>query len=733
MLKKISALIMALIIMVAGVLFVGCNVDTAGRPFGGYPNGNGEAGGGSGSGGSSDGTSQEEYLDDNDVEDIEVTDGNHTYALYSAEDGTFVYKCTDGDCDEEVSFTVTCESGTADCYTVDGGTLTFGNITAKSVYSITGKLYGNIVIDVGEDYKFELSLQNFSLTSYTECPIDIESGDKVTISAKNGTENYIYDLREAVDEEGISASVYAKCDLAIQGKGTLYVKSVNNNGIHTKDDLSVKNLTLQVDCIDNALKGNDSVTIESGNLTLIARGGDGIKTSNSDVSATTSKQRGTITISGGNILIYAACDGIDAAYDAVINESTASVDLKIYTDKYSKYSEEVTSVTDSVYYVRYNSSAYKYSVKFIKEDGTYVWCNSSSYKTVSGGRDTYYYYPITKPSGYTKVQLYIYSSAQAQGQDTDYTACTDAITANTNYDTIYLSNRNGSLVYGWTNYTTTTSNMPGGMGGMQEGNTDKGDYSTKGIKADNAINISAGAIVIQSYDDAVHANSDVELENGETPLGNVTVSGGSLTLYSNDDGIHADGTLIISDGTVSVINSYEGLEGNFVKIEGGNVSVISKDDGINATSVSGEAIVISGGNLYVYAGGDGLDSNSKANYDGLLISGGKTVVISTSGGNSCIDSEYGYKYSGGYVIAICPVGMTQEVERYDKTTGYATTKSNFSVTANNYVTVSGVVTVKMPKSITNAFAIYLGTTSGSITTSSSTTSTLDANGVCWNV
>lgn len=673
-------------------------------------------------------TDTDETLDDNEVKDIETDTTEHTFVLTSVDNGTYLYTCTDEDCNEEISFTITCSSGTDDCVTVDGTTITFGAITEKSVYSISGEFYGNIVIDVGEDYKFELDLEGFTITSYSECPIAILSGDKVTLSAKKETENYIYDLREEVGDEGYSGSVYALCDLDIQGKGALYVKSENNNGIHTKDDLTVKNLTLQVDCIDNALKGNDSVTIQSGNITLIARAGDGIKTSNSDISSK-GNQRGTVTINGGNILIYAACDGIDAAYDVVIDESVATVDIQIYTDKYSKYSEEVTSVQSGTYYIRYNSTAYKYSILFYNSDTDYVYVNSSSYKTVSTGKGTYYYYPITAKSGYSKVKLFIYSSSEEQGQSEDYVACSEYMTLNSSYDTIALNNRNGSLSLSWTNYTTTNNQD---FGGMQEGNTDKGDYSTKGIKADNQITISAGTIFIQAYDDAIHANNDNELENGETPVGDITILGGTITLYSNDDGIHADGTLSISDGTVTVNKSYEGLEGGFINISGGTVSVISSDDGLNAKTTSSEGIVISGGTVYVYAGGDGLDSNSKTSYSGIVISGGKTVVISTSGGNSCIDAEYGYKYTGGTLIAVCPTGMTQEVTRYNKTTGYAVTKSNFSLSANSYLVVSGVVTVKMPKSISSAFAIYLGETNGAITTASSTSYTLDTNGVYWN-
>lgn len=670
----------------------------------------------------------DEIPDENEVEVTEPDSTEHDFTVISQTDGVFTYQCRD--CGVEETVAITCESGTQNAYSVEGNTITFSNISGQSVYDVQGAFHGNIVIDVSDDYKFELQMSGFEMYSHDACPITVVSGDKVTLSAKKSTENYINDMRETVDgtdENAISASVYALCDLDIQGKGSLFVTSVNNNGIHTKDDLSVKNLSLQVDCMDNALKGNDSVTVESGTLVLIARQGDGVKTTNSDVSAK-GNQRGTVTISGGDILIYAACDGIDSAYNVNIDESAATVSLQIFTDKYSKYSEEVTAVAESVYYIRFNSTAYSYSLKFYNDDTDVVWYHSSSSTTVGNNR----YFPITKPSGYAYVQLYIYSSSQQQGQDEDYLACTEGMAVNDNYDTIALQTRGNSLTYGWTNYTTNQGNFgPGGFGGMTEGNTDKGDYSTKGIKADNAVTISAGTIAVSSYDDAIHANCDVTLGNGETPLGNVTVTGGNLTLYSNDDGVHADGTTAIGGGTITVVSSYEGIEGNTVDISGGNISIVSSDDGINGTAASGTAIAVSGGNLYVYAGGDGIDSNSTTSYTGIVFSGGTSVIISTGQAESCIDTERGYKYSGGYVIGISSSGgMSSEATNCSNFSSVGTSKT-LNLQKDAYLVIVDIATVKMPVSV-SAIVVCLGKTSASISSSGSTNYNLDANGVYWN-
>ena len=637
------------------------------------------------------------------------------------------------------NLTVECLSGTKNAYKLEGTTLTFTGISEKSSYSISGSFRGNIVIDVGDDYKFELEMQDLSIVCNSESPIVIKSGDKVTVKAKKDTKNYIYDMRAAVDssaENVYSGAIHSEVDLEISGKGELFVISENNNGIHTKDDLEVKNLSLIVACRDNALKGNDSVTVSGGVSTLIATVGDGIKTSNSDISEK-GNQRGTVSITGGTHTIYAACDGIDAAYDVIIDDPETVIN--IFTDKYSNYSDEVTATSGGTKYIRYSSKSYYYSVKYYNSESDFVWVNAEYHSAVSGGRTTYYYYTYQSLSGYEKVQFFVYQSASQQSQDSTYLYATDLLTPSTANDTLAISKSGTRYSYSWTNYTTQSQGgFPGGPGGpgggFNDGNTDKGDHSTKGIKAANLITVNSGTINIKAYDDAIHSGDDVTLENGASPLGNLTVNGGIINVYSNDDGLHADGLLSINGGTVNVTNAYEGLEGMQVSISGGNISVNSKDDGINATTQSGTAISISGGTVYIYCTGDGIDSNSRTANVGIVISGGHTVVISNSGMNSALDTENGYSYTGGSLIAIMPQsGMTSETTHCSNFSSIGTKKS-LSLSNGGYLVATignETATVKMPVTL-SAYVVILGSNSASITSSASTSEPLDENGVCWN-
>ena len=647
---------------------------------------------------------------------------------------------------ESKDIIVECVSGTANAYNLEGTTLTFTEVGEQTVYSISGTFRGNIVIDVGDSYKFDLVLHGFSLVCNSTNPITVKSGDEVAIKAKKDTKNYIYDMRAAIDstdETLYSGAIHSEVDLEIGGKGTLTVVSENNNGIHSKDDLQVKNLTLYVACIDNALKGNDSATIEGGNTTLIASCGDCIKTTNSDISEK-GNQRGSINIIGGTHTLYAACDGIDAAYNVIIDEPTTT--LNIYTDKYSNYSKEVTANAEDTNYIRFTSDKYYYSVKYYNSDSDYVWVNAEYHSKVSGGRTTYYYYSYPKMPAYAKQQFFIYETESQCGQEDEYLVKSEPLTPNSGSDTFALTQSYNGLSYEWTNYTTKVKEggfggfgggpggFGGGPGGMGDGNTDKGDHSTKGIKAANEIVINAGTINIKSYDDAIHAGDDTTLENGAKALGNVTVNDGNITVYSNDDGIHADGALSIKSGTVSVTNAYEGLEGTTVNISGGYVSVNSKDDGINAITTSGTAIEISGGTIYIYCTGDGIDSNSRTADVGIVFTGGKTVVISNSGMNSALDTENGYTYTAGSVIAIMPCGgMSSEATHCDNFNSIGKSTQT-SLTSGEYLVVGigdTTATIKNPVSLT-AVIIVLGDNSPSIKAEGSTSVTLDENGVAWN-
>jgi hypothetical protein len=138
--------------------------------------------------------------------------------------------------------------------------------------------------------------------------------------------------------------------------------------------------------------------------------------------------------------------------------------------------------------------------------------------------------------------------------------------------------------------------------------------------------------------------------------------------------------------------------------------------------------------VYIYCTGDGIDSNSRTSYQGIVFSGGNTVVISNSNGNSAIDSEQGYAYTGGSVIAIMPRGGMSNEATHCQNFSSVGKSTQTSLTSGSYLVVGigdTTATIKMPATI-NALVITLGDSSPSITTESSVSVELDENGVAWN-
>lgn len=496
-------------------------------------------------------------------------------------------------------FTVT--SDTSDGVTQSGSVYT---ITKAGEYTVTGLLSeGQLIVDAGDEDEVTIVLNGTSITCSSGSPIYVKNASKVEIKSEENSFNEVIDNRTEATEDSSddagNAAIYATCDLKLVGKGALVVTGNYNNGIQSKDDLSIKNVIVKVTAVNNAVKGNNAVDIESGNIIAISAKGDGIKTSNSNIS-NKGNQKGIVTITGGNIDVYAACDGIDAAY---VVDISGDGNLNIYTDTYSEYSEEVTSSGSS--------------------SGTSTSRNSSANKTASANTVSY-----------------------VAASDTIANAPGGSGGGNMGG----MDGQNGGNKAG--------GDRPGMPGDFNEsGNSSGQSYSTKGIKAESEINISGFTINISSTDDGIHANSDSGvLETGEDGKGTIVINGGSITISSGDDGMHADKQLDVNDGYINVVTSYEGLEAMTINLNGGKIYVYATDDGINACTGDGKTspiVNITGGYIDVTTASgdtDGIDSNG--NY--VQIGGFVLVKGGSSSGNvsGSIDVDGTVTITGGTCIAL---------------------------------------------------------------------------------
>ena len=225
-----------------------------------------------------------------------------------------------------------------------------------------------------------------------------------------------------------------------------------------------------------------------------------------------------------------------------------------------------------------------------------------------------------------------------------------------------------------------------------------------GLSGKDSVRITSATINITANEDGIHSSNE---DDESTTAGYIYVADGSITINAGDDGMHADLETRIDRGTVTVAQSYEGLEGQIVTVTGGDVDITASDDGINAgggADASGETsgfgggkdmfsasntnckIYIYGGTINVNASGDGIDSNGD-----LYVYGGEIYVDGPANdGNGALDKgeqSQAYIY-GGSIVATGMSGMAES---------FCDQSSQVSILLNLSETVSGEVVLKDSK------------------------------------
>lgn len=237
--------------------------------------------------------------------------------------------------------------------------------------------------------------------------------------------------------------------------------------------------------------------------------------------------------------------------------------------------------------------------------------------------------------------------------------------------------------------------------------------ASHGMAGKDNVAVAGGSFQITAGKDAIQS----ENEDDDT-LGFVYIADGEFVLSAGSDGVSAVNEISIAGGSVTVKESYEGLEARVINISGGKIDITSGDDGLNATDKRASAsadteqnadmavktadgdfgkregtgdtqtertgddgegtrkdfqggrggfgggmgdtqadanINISGGVVRINAEGDGVDSNGY-----ITVSGGELYVTGPSSGkDGALDYGIDASISGGIVVAAGQSGMAQ--------------------------------------------------------------------------
>ena len=181
-------------------------------------------------------------------------------------------------------------------------------ISKAGTYILQGTLNGSIIVEVGENDKVQLVLENAEIHSGDFAGIYVVEADQVEITLADDTRNSIDDTSgyKQIDSNSVDALIYSKADLLINGTGVLNLKSSYNHGIVSKDDLIITSGNYNIDVAGQGIKGKDCVKIADGNF-KITSGKDAIKSDND-----TDEGRGYIYIENGTFNIESNADGIYA-------------------------------------------------------------------------------------------------------------------------------------------------------------------------------------------------------------------------------------------------------------------------------------------------------------------------------------------------------------------------------------------------------------------------------------
>jgi hypothetical protein len=242
----------------------------------------------------------------NDDSDGTGTEGSEESGDYSWDSSKVV----------SIVFNGTSVTAKSDSVTVDGTTVT---ITGSGAYRLTGSLTdGHLIVDAGSESIVKLLFGGTRITSSSGAPVYVKKAGKAVIILEDDTENSLTDgLTYVLDDDNEpNAALFSKAYLGFSGNGTLTVKANYNDGIASKDGMTINTGTFSVTAKDDGIRGKDYLIIHGGKLT-VSSGGDGLKSDNEDDAAL-----GYISIDKGSFKITASGDAVSAKTKVGIVDGT---------------------------------------------------------------------------------------------------------------------------------------------------------------------------------------------------------------------------------------------------------------------------------------------------------------------------------------------------------------------------------------------------------------------------
>ena len=438
--------------------------------------------------------------------DITVA-GNIARFLTIAQSGAHVSIIQSADVAQEITYTLS-------------GTSTDGGFYNEGAYKATVELNN-------------LDLTNVSAT-YSGAAIHIQNSKRIKVKPLSGTTNTLVDAANGKQK----GCLYIKGHAEFAQKGTLNVTGNVKHGIKTGEYFSIKNSTINIlSAVGDGINCEQFFLMESGTIAINNVADDGLQCDIEDTTVGSTgetvdheeEDSGNIYISGGTLTMNitgVACKGIKSEGNIAISGgeftiTTSGIGMWDTEDLETKAAACISSDANITI------SGGTLNLTSTGSGGKGLKCDSLL--TFTGGT------MVIKTTG----ALY-YNNGTTE--NTNYTGNTD------NIDSKYYSSPKGIKAgiktesgSGW----SVTYTYAGGIvisGGKISVSTS--GRNAEGIESKSTLVINDGEVVINAYDDAINAASDL------------TINGGLVYARStNNDGIDANGNVYLKGGLVYAIGA----------------------------------------------------------------------------------------------------------------------------------------------------------------------------------